>query len=366
MSAGAFTASPHWFNLDTQNIGRVVVGIADATRFRRYTGGVMVTSDWRGSPALSLFFGAFLCVNAWAQPYPNRPIRFISFGGSDAVPRIIGQRITESLGVQVINEVRGGASGTVGAELVARAPADGYTFAIGTSSLMTAPHFYKVTYDVARDFAPVSLLASTPWVLVVNAALPVRDVRSLIALARARPGQLDYGGPSPGSSGHLIVEMFKYMAGVNIVHVPYKTQSAQIIDLIGGQVSIGMMVAPLVIPQMKAGKLRGLAVTTAKRSAVLPELPTIAEAGVPDFAAPGWYALLGPAGTPPAVISTLHNEITRALKHPELLALFAGQALEPLGSTPQELGEFIRVELARWSKVIKDANIRVDPAGLPL
>jgi len=300
------------------------------------------------------------------QAYPNKPIRFISFGGSDAVPRIIGQRITESLGVQVINEMRAGASGTVGAELVARAPADGYTLAVGTSSLMTAPHFYKVTYDVARDFAPVSLLAYTPWILATNPALPVKNVRELIALAKARPGQLNYGGPSAGSSGHLIVEMFKFMAGVNIVHVPYKAQASQIVDLIGGQVPIGMMVAPLVIPQMKTGKLRGLAVTTEKRSSVVPDLPTIAESGVPGFAAPGWYGFLAPAGTPAAVVAVLHGEVAKALKHPDVLALFATLALEPVGGTPQEFADYMRIELARWAKVIKDANIKVDPSGLPL
>jgi tripartite-type tricarboxylate transporter receptor subunit TctC len=315
---------------------------------------------------------ACLCAAAIAQSppafssYPSKPIRFISFGGSDAVPRILGQRITENLGVQVINETRGGASGTLGAELVARAPADGYTIAIGTSSLMTAPHFYKVSYDVVRDFAPVSLVAFTPWILATNPSLPVKSVRELIALAKARPGELNYGGPSAGSSGHLIVEMFKVMAAVNIVHVPYKTQAAQIVDLIGGQVPIGIMVAPLVIPQMNANKLRGLAVTTAKRSLIVPELPTIAEAGVPGFAAPGWYALLAPAGTPPAVINVLNGEVTKALKHPEVLALFATLALEPVGTTPQELGSYISVELAKWARVIKDANIKVDPSGLPL
>jgi len=163
---------------------------------------------------------ALICANAVAQQYPSKPIRFISFGGPDAVMRILGQKITANLGQQVIVEQRPGAAGTLGAELVARAPADGYTIAIGTSSLMVAPIFYKVSYDVAKDFAPVSLVASTPWILVSNPSLPVKSVRELIKLAKARPGELDYGGPSAGSSGHLIVEMFKSMAGINIVHVP--------------------------------------------------------------------------------------------------------------------------------------------------
>ncbi len=327
----------------------------------------------RRAPAVAPL-GAGLCAVAFAlssapsfaQSYPNKPIRFISFGGSDALPRALGLRITENHGVPVINEARSGGGGTIGAELVARAPADGYTIAIGTSSLMTAGHFYKTSYDVVRDFAPVSLVAFTPWVLASNPSLPVRNLRELIALAKARPGELNYGGSSPGSSGHLIVEMFKLMAGVKIVHVPYKMQASQLVDLIGGQVPIGMIVAPLVIPHIRANKLRGLAVTTARRSSLLPEVPTIAEMGVPGFDAPGWYGLLAPAGTPPAAINVLHGEVVKALKHPDVVALSATLAIEPVGSTPQEFASFIKVELVRWARVIKEANIKVDPSGLPL
>ncbi len=308
---------------------------------------------------------ALICTAAVAQQYPSKPIRFVTFGGPDAVPRILGQKIAENLGQQVIVEARAGAGGTLGAEHVARSPADGYTFVIGTSSLMVTPIFYKLSYDVAKDFAPVSLVATTPWILAVNPSLPVKSVRELIKLARARPGELNYGGPSAGSSGHLIAEMFKFMAKVNIVHVPYKTQAAQLIELIGGHVSIGLMAAPVVIPQMKTHKVRGLAVTTAKRSAVVPELPTIAESGLPEFDAPGWYGLLAPAGTPATIIATLHGEVVKALKLPDVLALFASIALEPVGSSPQELGEFVRVELAKWAKVVRDANIKVDALGLP-
>ncbi len=307
----------------------------------------------------------FICMAAAAQQYPTKPIRFVTFGGPDAVPRILGQKITENLGQQVIVDVRPGAGGTLGAEYVARSPADGYTFVIGTSSLMVTPNFYKLSYDIAKDFAPVSLIASTPWILAVNPSLPVKSVQELIKLAKARPGELNYGGPSTGSSGHLIVEMFKLMAGVNIVHVPYKTQSAQLVELIGGQVHLGMIAAPLVIPQMKARKVRGLAVTTAKRSAVVPEMPTVAESGLPGFDAPGWYGLLAPAGTPAPIIATLHGEVVKALKLPDVLTLFATLALDPVGNSPQELGDFIRVELAKWAKVVKDANIKVDLPGSP-
>jgi tripartite-type tricarboxylate transporter receptor subunit TctC len=306
-----------------------------------------------------------ICMTAAAQQYPIKPIRFISLGGSEAVPRILGQKITENLGQQVIVEERAGAGGTLGAESVARAPADGYTIVIGTASLMMAPNFYKLSYDVAKDFAPVSLIASTPWILAVNPSLPVKSVQELIRLARARPGELNCGGPTPGSSGHLIVEMFKFMAKVNIVHVPYKTQAAQLTELIAGHVPIGLIAAPLVMPQMKAKKIRGLAVTTATRSGVVPELPTIAESGLPGFAAPGWYGLLAPAGTPAPIIATLHDEVVKALKLPDVLALFATLALEPIGSSPHELGEFIRVELAKWARVVKEANIKVDTQGLP-
>lgn len=304
-----------------------------------------------------------ICMAATAQQYPNKPIRFVSLGGADAVPRILGQKITESLGQQVIVEERAGASGTLGAESVARAPADGYTIVIGTSSLMMAPNFYRLSYDVAKDFAPVSLVASTPWILAVNPSLPVNSVQDLIKLAKAKPGQLNYGASAAGSAGHLIGEMFKNMAGVNIVHVPYKNLPAALTDLIGGQVQVGINVAPLVIPQMKANKVRGLAVTTAKRSAVAPELPTIAESGLPEFAAPGWYGLMAPAGTPAPIIATLHGEVVKALKLPDVLERFAALGLEPVGNSPQEFGAYIRSELAKWAKVVKDANIKVDMQG---
>lgn len=306
-----------------------------------------------------------ICMAATAQQYPNKPIRFISLGGSEAVPRILGQKITENLGQQVIVEERAGASGTLGAESVVRAPADGYTIVIGTASLMMAPNFYRLSYDVAKDLAPVSLVASTPWILAVNPSVPAKSVQELIKLAREQPGKLNYGASAAGSAGHLIGEMFKYMSGVNIVHVPYKNLAAALTDLIGGQVQMGVNVAPLVVPQMRAGKVRGLAVTTAKRSGAAPELPTIAESGLPDFAAPGWYGLMAPAGTPAPVIATLHNEVIKALKMPDVLERFAALGLDPVGNSPQEFGAYIRSELAKWAKVVKDANIKVDMQGSP-
>jgi len=308
---------------------------------------------------------ALICTTAVAQQYPSKPIRFISIGGPDAVPRILGQKITENLGQQVIVEERAGAGGTIGAGYVARAPADGYTIVIGTSSLMMAPNFYRLSYDVAKDFAPVSLVASTPWILAVNPSLPVTSVQELIKLAKARPGKINYGASAAGSAGHLIGEMFKFMAKVNIVHVPYKNLVAALTDLIGGQVEMGINVAPLVIPQMKANKVRGLAVTTARRSAVAPDLPTIAESGLPEFAAPGWYGLMAPAGTPAAIIATLHGEVVKALKLPDVLERFASLGLEPVGNSPPEFGEYIRSELAKWAKVVKDANIKADIQGSP-
>ena len=290
------------------------------------------------APSPRLVIAAAFCAGCCAtvaQTYPAKPIRIVTFGGPDAVPRILGQKITESLGKQVIVEARLGAGGTIGAEYVARSPADGYTLAIGTSSLMVTPNFYKLPFDVARDFAPVSLIASTPWIFAANPALPVKSIPELIKLAKARPGQLDCGGPSPGSSGHLIAEMFKSMARVDVAYVPYKSQAAQLTDVIAGHVSIGLMAAPQVIPQMKANKVRALAVTTAKRSAVVPDLPTVAEAGLAGFDASGWYALMAPAGTPPTVITTLHGEVVKAVRMPDVLALFGSLALEPVGSSPQ-------------------------------
>ena len=309
-------------------------------------------------------FWALACTTVLAQQYPTKPIRFISLGGSDAVPRILGQKINENLGQPVIVEERAGASGTLGAESVARAPADGHTIVIGTASLMMAPNFYKLSYDVAKDFAPVSLVATTPWILAINPSVPAKTVQELIKLARENPGKLNYGASAAGSAGHLIGEMFKHMSGVNVVHVPYKNLPAALTDLIGGQVQMGVNVAPLVVPQMRAGKVRGLAVTTAKRSGAAPELPTIAESGLPDFDAPGWYGLMAPAGTPAPVIATLHNEVIKALKLPDVLERFANLGLDPVGNSPQEFGVYIRSEVAKWAKVVKDANIKVDPGSL--
>lgn len=309
---------------------------------------------------LTLSACAPVATTAIAQQYPSKPIRFISLGGSEAVPRILGQKITENFGQQVIVEERAGAGGTLGAESVAHAPADGYTIMIGTASVMMTPNFYKLTYDVAKDFAPISLVATTPWILAANPSLPVRSVQDLIKLAKQKPGSLNYSVSQAGSAGHLIGEMFKLMAGVNIVHVPYKNLAAALTDVISGQVQLGVNIAPIVVPQMRANKVRGLAVTTAKRSAVAPELPTIAESGLPEFAAPGWYGLMAPAGTPATVITTLHSEVVKALKLPDVLERFANLGLEPVGNSPREFGDYIRSELTKWAKVVKDANIKID------
>ena len=297
---------------------------------------------------------------AYAQPYPVKPIRFVTGGGPDAMARILGAKLTETWGQQIVIEERSGGGGMLSAETVARASADGYTLLLATGTHTINPNFFKLSYDMLRDFAPVTLLGTIPFVLAVNPSVPAKSLDELIRLANAKPSELNYGSGGNGSPGHLIGEMFKSRTGANIVHVPYKTVAAGVTGLIGEQVQVMFTVAPSAVPQIKAGRIRPLGVTTLQRSASLPEVPTIAESGLPGFEAPAWNGVLAPARTPQAVIAKLHAELVKDLRLPDVRERIAALGFEPAGSTPQEFGDFVRSELAKWAKVAKESGARAE------
>ena len=297
---------------------------------------------------------------AAAQSYPVKPIRWVTGGGPDSMARILGQKFTDAWGQQVVVEERGGGGGMLSAEVVARAAPDGYTLLLATGTHTISPHFFKLPYDMVRDFAPVTLLATMPFVLTVHPSLPVKTVSDLVKLARARPGELNYSSGGNGSPGHLICEMFRSMTGVVLVHVPYRTVAQGVTGLIAGQAQLMFTVGPSAVPQIRAGRIRGVAVTTLRRSASLPELPTVAEAGLPGFEAPAWNGVLMPAGTPPAIITRIHTEVTRNLRQPEVLEKVAALGFEPVGGTPAEFGEFIKAELAKWGKVVRESGAKAE------
>ena len=299
-------------------------------------------------------------IRADAQPYPVKPIRFVTGGGPDAMARILGPKITEAWGQQVVIEERSGGGGMLSAETVARASADGYTLLLATGTHTISPNFFKLSYDMTRDFAPVTLLGTIPFALAVQPSLPVKSVDDLIRIARAKPGELNYGSGGNGSPGHLIGEMFKSRTGINLVHVPYKTVAAGVTALIGDQVQVMFVVAPSAVPQIKAGRIRPLAVSTLQRTRSLPDVPTIAESGLPGFDAPAWNGVLVPARTPQAIIAKLNTELVKDLRLPDVIERITALGFEPVGSTPQEFGEFLKTELAKWAKVAKEAGAKAE------
>ena len=307
-----------------------------------------------------------LAPNAVAQSYPTKPIRFVvpyaPGGNTDILSRLIGQKLSEAWGQQVIIDNRAGAAGTVGAELVARAPADGYTLITGSfGNVIVAKSLYKnLKYDPLKDFASVALVSLPPGVLVENQAVPAQSVRDLIAYAKANPKKLNYGSPGSGAWNHLFFELFNANAGVQIVHVPYKGIAPAVVDLLAGQVQLAMSAFPTALPHIRSGKLRALGVTSAKRSGLLPDVPTIGESGLPGYEAAGWFGVLSPAGTPAAVVSKLNAEINRILQLPEVKASLANDGAEPAGGTPAQMTESARAESAKWSKLIRELNIAAD------
>ncbi|MBI3068345.1 MAG: tripartite tricarboxylate transporter substrate binding protein [Betaproteobacteria bacterium] len=300
-----------------------------------------------------------------AQTYPSRPIRWIvpfpPGGAADIVSRAIGQKLGERWGQQIVIDNRPGAGGSLGTEIAARATPDGYTVIVVPATFTTYPSLYrKLAYDPVRDFAPVTLVSSSALILVVHPAVAAKSVHELIALAKARPGQLNYASSGIGASAHLAAELFKSMVGVSIVHVPYKGQPPAMIDLISGQIHMMFPNVPVALPHVKAGKLRALAVTTLKRAASLPELPTMADSGLAGFEVNQWTGLVAPAGAPKSIIAKLHGEVVRALQQPDVHRTLSNHGFEPVGNTPQEFAAYIKAEIAKWGKVIKEAGIRAE------
>ncbi len=299
-----------------------------------------------------------------AQTYPVKPIRMINAyapgGASDVVARNFAAKLTEYLGQQVTVDPRVGAGGNIAAELAARAPADGYTVLMATFFLSTNQSLYsKLGWNPEKDFAPISMLTAAPLILCVHPSLPVNSTQDLIALAKKRPGQLDFPSAGNGSSMHLASELFNMMAGIKASHVPYKGSAAGVLDLVSGRLHFMLNPMPEPVPFIKAGKLHALATSTAKRISALPELPPIADA-VPGYEVVTWQGLVAPAGTPVEIINRLHNELVRALKNPDFEARMRDLGLELYGTTPEEFAKFIKDESAKWAKVIKATGARVD------
>ena len=301
---------------------------------------------------------------AHAQLYPAKTVRMIVAyppgGGTDIVGRTLAQKLGESLGQSVVVENRGGASGNIGTELAARAAPDGYTILMGNvaPNAINVSLFKDLPFDPVADFAPVSLVASTPNILVVHPSTPARTVKEVIALAKAKPGTLNFASAGVGSSSHLAGELFRILARADIVHVPYKGAGPAMVDVLSGQVQLYFATMPAAMPHVKAGKLAAVAVTSARRSQALPDLPTIEESGVPGYEASTWYGVLAPAHTPSAVVARLHGNIVKILADAALHARLADQGFDPVGNSPEEFGAYIKSEILKWGKVIRDAGIR--------
>jgi tripartite-type tricarboxylate transporter receptor subunit TctC len=321
-----------------------------------------------GSRVLKVLAFATLAISAaaHAQVYPSKPIRMIVAyppgGGTDIVGRMLAQKLGETLGQAVVVENRGGASGNIGTEVAARAAPDGYTVLMGNvaPNAINLNLFKNLPFDPVADFAPVSLVASTPNILVVYPSTPARTVKEVIALAKSRPGMLNFASAGVGSSSHLAGELFRVLAGAEIVHVPYKGAGPAMVDVLSGQVQLYFATMPSAMPHVKSGKLAPIAVTSARRSPALPDVPTIAESGVPGYEAATWYGLLAPAHTPAAAVARLHEGIVKVLADAALRERLAEQGFEPVGNSPEEFGAYIKSEIAKWGKVIRDAGIRAE------
>lgn len=302
--------------------------------------------------------------SAQAQ-YPTRPIRlvvpFAPGGGTDIVARTVAQKLTEIFGQTVIVDNRAGANGIIGTDQVAKAKPDGYTVLITIASHAINPTLYaKLPYDTNADLVPVSLLAEYPFVITVHPSVPAKSLRELIAFAKSHPNQLSYASSGNGSGPHLGMELFKTMTRIEMVHVPYKGAGAAAVDLISGQVQVFLNNFLAGMPMIKAGKLRALAVTSLKRSNVMPELPTVAESGAPGFSVTGWYGMLVPAGTPAAVVNALNDAVVKALRAKDVNERLSGEAAVPVGSTPEQFARHLETEISKWASVIKQAGVRAE------
>jgi len=310
--------------------------------------------------ALNLMAGAAL-----AQTYPSRPIKIIvgypAGGASDVAARIVGQKMAERLGQAVVVENRPGSAGNICADQVAKAAPDGYTLLLGTISLSVNPSLYpKMSYDPQKDLAAISMISSTPFLLVVNPKAPYQSARELLDAARAGKGSIDYATAGNGSGSHLFTELLSSTAGIKLTHIPYKGAAPAMNDVLGNQVPLTFDNIITTLPLVKAGKLRALAVSTKQRSRVAPDIPTLAESGVPDFDATAWFGLFAPAGTPREIITRLNQEVVEAVKDPAVSEKLLQLGGEPVSSTPESFEAFFRAEVAKWAQVVRTARIRID------
>jgi len=302
---------------------------------------------------------------AFAQGYPNKPIRYIvpwpPGGGGDVISRMLSPRLAEALGQQVVIDNRGGAAGNIGAELTAKSPPDGYTIVFAYSGTHAInPSIYSKMPFKESDFAPIIWLSSVPELVVVHPSLPVKTVKGLIALAKAKPGQLSYGSAGSGAINHLAGELFNMMAGTKLIHVPYKGGGPAVIALLSGEITLILIDPASVVPHIKSGKLRAIAVTSAKHALAMPELPTVAEAGVPGYEVTSWNGILIPAGAPADVIRRLNGKLNKIINAPDMNARMIEFGYEPVGGPPEKFGEHIRAEIAKWAPVVKAAGVKVD------
>jgi tripartite-type tricarboxylate transporter receptor subunit TctC len=345
----------------------VVIARSAATKQSR---SVRINTDIYVKPMKSLLALAALLTAlapAHAQTtYPSRPVRWIvpftPGGSADVFARPIAQKMSDSMGQQVVVDNRPGSGGVIGTEVAAKAPADGYTLMMGlTANIAVNPALYpKLPYDPLRDFAPVTLVASQPYALVVPPSLPARNAKELVALARAKPGELAYASLGSGSMGHLSGELFASMAGIKLLHVPYKTLGQAIPDLVSGQVQLLFLGVASAQSHVKSGKLRAIAVSGLKRSPAMPDVPTVSESAVKGFDVTGWYGAFVPAGTPQEIMGRLHKEIAHALSLPDIRERFSRAGAEVGGNSPREFDAFVRSEIAKWAKVVKLSGARAE------
>lgn len=316
--------------------------------------------------AMVLVAAVLLHGEAWSQTYPAKPVRLIvpfpAGGGTDIFARLVGRKMGDNMGQTFVVDNRAGASGIIGCEVVARSAPDGYTLLMGTTGTHTTNPavFSKLPYDPLKDFTPISLVAESPFVLLVHPSLPVRSVKDLIAFAKSRPGQLTYASSGTGSSSHLGFELFNLMAGIKGVHVPYKGLPPAMLDTISGYVTMTWNSITASAPYIRNRQVRALGIGSTKRSALMPEIPTISESGLTGFELGSWYGLFAPAGTSPEIVRRIRSDVVKAINDPALKEQFAALSAEPIGSTPEEFRAVLRRDLAKWSKVARQANVKAD------
>lgn len=320
----------------------------------------------RFTAAIAAILSFFFVLSCGAQGYPSKPIRFYTpyppGGTTDILARLIGAKLHESWGQPVVIEARPGAGGNVGTDFVAKSAPDGYTILMGGSGplAINVSLFSKLPYDPLKDLAPVVLSASVPLVLVVHPSVPAKNLREFTVLLKSRPGQFNYATAGPGSPQHLTAEMFKFMAHVEMTHIPYKGSGPAIVDLVGGQIPLSFESMIPILPQVKSGKLRALAVTSASRSPVVPEIPTVVEGGVAGFESIAWYGVVAPAATPKDIVTKLNVEMTRILNLPDIKQRLAEMGSPAVAGTPDQFGALIKSEIGKWGKIVKQANVSLD------